>query len=317
MLLRSNIVLILIVLAVIAAPSAAAAPNADVPQPGDYIVDVESASCPTGGPILRVTPDGQVSTIAQGGILRKPRGNLVLDDATLVVADGWAGLVRVDLTNGSAVGIAEGPPWSPRDVVQDSDGSFIVVDWPEVSATQYQFLMSQPAGGTSSVGSTGGQPQGSQTSPRTGAGPGPTPPGTPGARPQPGSAPGPSTSGPAGPPAVYRVSASGQVTVISQGGKLVNPHGVALDADGNIIVSDGATGVIRVKPDGQQTVVASAGTGAPVGAGVDVRVDADGSYVVADGARGALVRVSPDGTARLIYRGAPFSQPHGPRGVVI
>jgi sugar lactone lactonase YvrE len=105
--------------------------------------------------------------------------------------------------------------------------------------------------------------------------------------------------------------------VISQGGKLVNPHGVALDADGNIIVSDGATGVIRVKPDGQQTVVASAGTGAPVGAGVDVRVDADGSYVVADGARGALVRVSPDGTARLIYRGAPFSQPHGPRGVVI
>lgn len=308
---RQNFGLKLLVLALVTLPPAQveAAPNADMPQPGDYIVDVESANCPTGGPILRVTADGQVTTIAQGGILRKPRGNLVLDDTTLVVADGWAGLVRVDLATGGAVRIAEGPPWSPRDVAQDAHGNFIVVDWPEVSAAQYQTLMAQSPGGTSSVGSTAGQPQAAPPSGRPGSGP----PGGPGAPP----GPRPTTGAPAGPPAVYRVSPGGQVTLIAQGGNLVNPHGVAMDAEGNIIVADAAAGVIRVAPDGQQTLIVGAGQGAPVGAAVDVRVDADGSYVVADGPRGALVRVTPEGTARFIYRGAPFSQPGGPRGVVI
>src|SRR5713226_9438558 len=79
-------------------------------QPGDYIVDTEAPTCPLGGPIYRITPGGDISVIAQGGLLKKPRGNAVLDDNTLLVADGIAGLLKVNLTTGSITRIAEGPP---------------------------------------------------------------------------------------------------------------------------------------------------------------------------------------------------------------
>lgn len=274
-----------------------AAPVADMPQPGDYIVDVEDSDCPIGGPIVRVTPSGEASIIAQGGILRKPRGSAVQDDTTLIVADGQAGLVKVDLPTGKVSRIAFGPPWQPRGVVIDSQGNYIVVDWPENSAAALQEANGQRPS-TPPTGQPGGGP-----------------------RPSSSSSSGQQSAPPAGPPAVYRITPGGQVTVVVQGTPLKQPHGVALDADGNVIVSEGGgprtgAGIIRVTPDGRMTVVRAEGPGFLNGA--DVRVDADGTYIVADNSQPALLRMTPDGEVTAIHRGPPFSpsQPPNPPGVL-
>src|SRR5438874_2628736 len=166
---------------------------ADLPQPGDYLVDTEAPSCPLGGPIFRVTPSGQVSVVAQGGLLKKPRGNAIQDDNTMIVADGVAGLLRVDLGTGTATRIAAGPPWQPRDVVLDGQGNYLVVDWPEQSAAALARANGAPPSGPGGGGAGGG------------------------------------AGGPAaGPPALYRISPGGAVSVVAQGAPLVNPHGIAL-----------------------------------------------------------------------------------------
>lgn len=97
---------------------------------------------------------------------------------------------------------------------------------------------------------------------------------------------------------------------------MVNPVGLAVEADGNIVGADiaafsGKGGVIRVDPaTGTPTKVASGGL---LENQVDVAVEADGSILVADnGAQhngGAIVRVNPvDGTQRSVSSGQLFSQ---------
>jgi hypothetical protein len=243
------------------APATTPSPASD---PWNYIVSDEAPDCPIGGPIFRIR-DGEATVLAQGGLLRKPRG-MTLDGAgNLIVADGLAGLLRVSLSDGSVSPIAYDPPVSPRDVAIDANGDYIVVNWPI-------------------------------------EGPGIPP----------------------NPAAVYRITAAGEVTVIAQGVPLRNPHGLAIDGQGNFIVSDGTGGIIRVTPHGEMTlVVAGGGPTTPIGSGADVRVDAAGDYIVADSIRGVLHRVTPQGAVAQIHRGPPFSTggpgspAFGPRGVVI
>ncbi|HEY3116896.1 MAG TPA: hypothetical protein VGK54_09155 [Chloroflexota bacterium] len=303
-----RVILFLSVLAasgIIAAPGASSAAPAP-PQPGDYIVDVENPDCPIGGPIVRITPSGEATVLAQGGLLKKPRGTAVQDQNTLIVADGQAGLLKLDLRTGTVTRIAFGPPWQPREVAIDSDGTYIVADWPDASADTLR-----AANGMTSTSSSG-----------TRTGPQPTAaPGTVGRLGAQGEA-----SAAAGPPAIYRVTPAGKVTLIASGAPLKKPHGMSLDAFGNILVTDGGfdgNGPVRVTPDGQMTLLRRYGPGFLQGAAL--RVDGEGNYIVAENT-GAVLKLTPDGDLTTHYRGDPFS-PHpfqnnpnilgGPRGLDI
>lgn len=229
------------------------------PEQVDYLVTDESSICPIGGPIFRVI-EGQASIVAQGGLLQKPRGGVVDADGKYIVADAWAGLMKVDLDTGAVSQIAARPPYSPRDVKIDAQGNYIVVDRPTKKA---QFA----------------------------------------------------------PPAVYRVSPGGEVSIIAQGSPLVLPHGLAIDHDGNYIVGDSFAGVIRVNPQGQMTVVVP-GHGNQIFVAADLAVDASGYYIVVDKVKGNLLRVTPEGRVTIIHGGSPFTTGSrdtrgGPRGVAV
>ena len=105
---------------------------------------------------------------------------------------------------------------------------------------------------------------------------------------------------------------TGEQTVISSGGNLIQPFDVAFDARGQIIVSD--TGLcctlIRVDPEtGRQTVITdnSRGTlGVPFG----IAVARDGDVLVANAQ--AIVRVDPvNGQAQTVSSGGCFRYPLG------
>jgi hypothetical protein len=99
----------------------------------------------------------------------------------------------------------------------------------------------------------------------------------------------------------------------------VNPHGIAIEPDGDIIVADisafgGFGGVIRVDPvSGDQTRVSSGGSFVgPLG----VALEPDGRILVADyqafGFTGGLIRVDPvTGEQTTVASGGLFRQPHG------
>ena len=234
-------------------------------DPWFYIVSDSAPECPVGGPIYRVN-GSEITPLAQGGLLEKPRGMVLDGQGNLIVADGLAGLMRVSLSTGAVSLIAYGPPYSPRDVAIDASGDYIAVEQPTGSGAQAVGLA-----------------------------------------------------------AVYRVTPGGQVTVVAQGAPFNDPHGLALDAQGNYIVSDGSAGIFRVTAQGAVTQVVAAGPPpAAIGSGVDVAVDAAGNYIVADAGRGALHRVTPAGTVTLIHQAPPFSvvsvpgeSARGPRGVVV
>jgi streptogramin lyase len=108
---------------------------------------------------------------------------------------------------------------------------------------------------------------------------------------------------------------TGAQTEISSGGSFRNPHGIALEADRDILVLDIGTvevtgAVIRIDPaSGAQTTVSSGGSFiAPDGIGLE----ADGNIVVADQINVTVVRVDPDtGEQTPISGGGSFEIPHG------
>ena len=108
---------------------------------------------------------------------------------------------------------------------------------------------------------------------------------------------------------------NGDQTVISEDGLFVNPGGVAIDANGNIIVADQLYdttgddtigGIIKVDPTtGAQTVVASGGY---INGPSDITIDAAGNIYVPSSIVGgvvSIVRVDPTtGTQELISSGS-------------
>ncbi|MEA2219932.1 MAG: hypothetical protein QOJ35_2558 [Solirubrobacteraceae bacterium] len=120
--------------------------------------------------------------------------------------------------------------------------------------------------------------------------------------------------------AVIRLDgASGAATTVSSGGSMIQPLGIALEADGDILVSDrGADGeagaVIRVDPlTGAQSTLSSGGSFVdPSG----VAVDADGQILLADpdalGGAGAVIRVDPvTGAQTTVSSGGSLVDPTG------
>ena len=96
--------------------------------------------------------------------------------------------------------------------------------------------------------------------------------------------------------AIIRVDpATGEQKVVSSGGSLTFPTGIAVEASGQIVVVDGVQGVLRVDPTtGAQTVLSSGGFFVfPFG----IAIEANGNILVADedafGGPGAIIRVDP------------------------
>ncbi|HUH12826.1 MAG TPA: hypothetical protein VMK65_06930 [Longimicrobiales bacterium] len=268
-------------------------------DPWNYIVSDEAPECPVGGPVFRVT-EGAIAPLAQGNPLKKPRGMLLDGAGNLIVADGLAGLLRVRLSDGQTTVIAYGPPWSPRDVAREADGSWIVVEQP---STGGQETVGEPAlyritpAGQVSVVARGAplerphglvlDPDGSYIVADNSAG-------------------------------LLRVTPQGQVSVIAaaaQGTAFASGVDVALDASGNYIVADGARGaLLRVTRAGAVGVIhqgppfsppASQGARGPRG----VVTDDNGDFLVVDYAARAVFRVTPGGSVSTTYQGDPLCAP--------
>jgi streptogramin lyase len=110
--------------------------------------------------------------------------------------------------------------------------------------------------------------------------------------------------------AVLRIdSATGEKTVVSSGGCLIRPFGLAMDAWGNLFVSDtGSSSIVRIDPaTGRQTVIASGGDlGSPYGIAVDGR-----GHILAANAR-AIIRIDPvTQRQRVVSSGGNFVAPLG------
>src|SRR5205807_1199509 len=90
--------------------------------------------------------------------------------------------------------------------------------------------------------------------------------------------------------------------------------GLAIEADGHVLVTDGPFGlaaVLRVDPvRGDRTVVSdvSTGGGPPFSAPRSLVVEADGHLLVADFGLVAVVRVDPRSGARTIVSNATIGQ---------
>lgn len=93
---------------------------------------------------------------------------------------------------------------------------------------------------------------------------------------------------------IVLVDPAGAQGVVSTGGLIADPRGLAFDPSGSILVLDGVNGLIRVDPISDVQVVVSAHTNfssAPLGAW-GIALEPGGSVLVADGLNG-LVRVNP------------------------
>lgn len=125
--------------------------------------------------------------------------------------------------------------------------------------------------------------------------------------------------------AIIRVDpATGAQTIVSSGGNMVSPMGLALDTAGNILVADdGAAAVLRIDPaTGVQMVVSSGGLFVRPS---DLTIDAAGQILVVDadafgpdeiaGGTGGVIRVDPlTGAQTTVSSGDNF---HGPTGIAL
>lgn len=259
-------------------PSAAA--------PGDILVADYDAFPDTGGGVIRVDPStGVRTTVSANGSppgepgFANPFGVAVEADGDILVADpdvfdGGGAVFRVDPATGarttvSANGIPPGGPTfnNPRGIAVEPDGDIIVIDSTGFGGT---VISVDPVTGARTTVSANGSPAG--------------------------------------------------------GPSFANPVGVAIEADGDILVadtsafSDSGGGVIRVDPaTGARTTVSANGspTGDPSFRDPQgVAVEADGDILVADMSAlsefgGAVIRVDPVTGARTLVsaNGSPVGGP--------
>ena len=112
---------------------------------------------------------------------------------------------------------------------------------------------------------------------------------------------------------VVLIDPAGAQFVLSESNLLTNPHGVAIEPSGSIVLMDQANGVLRVNPtNGAQTVLAPATnfSTAPLGP-IGVAVERDGSILVADGTQG-VKRVHPvSGAVSVLSSGGSLVLPTG------
>lgn len=110
------------------------------------------------------------------------------------------------------------------------------------------------------------------------------------------------TSNTRSPEVIYKVTASGEVSVFAQGAPLAQPNGVAMDTDGNIVVVNiGDNAVITFNPAGQVVRTEHAVEGGNDG----VVVTADGTKYVSSVRYGSVSRIRRGQPAEIIASGIP------------
>ncbi len=107
---------------------------------------------------------------------------------------------------------------------------------------------------------------------------------------------------------VRAIDTGGNVTTVAQGGYLSNLTGIVVDAGNDILVTDSAAnGVVRIKPDGTQSIVGGS-VGGDLTNPVALAIDHDGLLVVATsfqdsstGSRARILRMNPvTGAHRIV-----------------
>ena len=101
---------------------------------------------------------------------------------------------------------------------------------------------------------------------------------------------------------MWKVTANGDVSLFADGPPLVQPNGVAIDQDGNIVVVNvGDNAVITYNPNGDVIRTEHAAEGGNDG----VVVTADGTKYVSSVRYGSVSRIRPGQDAEIIASGIP------------
>ncbi len=277
---------------------------------GLLVTGTESASGEPG--LFRIdAATGAETAISVGGSFSAPVGVAVEADGSILVVDadafgGQGGVIRVDPATGSQTEVSSGGLFSnPFDLAIESGGTIVIAD-PHARGVG-GVIRVDPASGEQEMLSSGAEAPSSLPLREVGitldadghilvveqtlAG------------------------GTQGKGRVTRIDpATGARTAVSSDGMFASAVGVAVEADGNIVVADanafgGKGGVIRVDPaTGEQTQVSSAGSFVgPIG----IDIESDGSILVADGeafaGRGGVIRVDPaTGEQTTVSTGTTF-----------
>jgi sugar lactone lactonase YvrE len=292
---------------VIAMATPAAAQGVELAA-GD-IIAMSFADDPPIRDLVRVHPlTSETTTISSGGLLEQPGGIEVEPDGDILVAAGGTpsptdpgGVIRVDPATGAQTSLSSGELFvRPADIAIEADGDILVVATPAEGGRPALFRL-DPATGAETTVSSGGSfvtPNGIAV-----------------------EADGDilvvdidafddPNAAPRLPGGVIRVDpVTGGQTTVSSGGSFADPFGIAVEADGDILVADVFAGfgtpfftggLIRVDPaTGAQTTLSSFATGDNLSNPSAVAVEADGNIIAA--ASGGLHRVDPvTGAASLL-----------------
>jgi sugar lactone lactonase YvrE len=114
--------------------------------------------------------------------------------------------------------------------------------------------------------------------------------------------------------ALFGTSFQGYVSVLSTGGiTLSTPYGMAMDASGNLYISNGAQvgQVWKVTAAGVGSVVAFPGLSPALNSPWGMAVDGSGNLYVADSANHRVVELSAAGVASVVDTGSLLMQPYG------
>ncbi len=272
--------------------------------------------------IVRVDPvTGAQTTVSSGGSLFRPNFLVIDGDGDLLVSDrdafgGSGGIIRIDPVSGAQTTVSSGGGFvDPAGIALDANGDILLADFEGHSGsgtgTVYRV---DPITGDQTTISTGGSledPFGIAV-----------------------DANGDilvadfgnfESVAPGGTGSIFRIDPlTGSQTVISTGGNLIDPAGIVLDANGDILVADfqafgggcpvGCGGIIRVDPiTGTQTTISTGGSFVnPIGIALDVSENIVVGDADAFGGGGGILQVDPvTGLQTTISSGGSFLNPAG------
>ncbi|HUY86628.1 MAG TPA: PKD domain-containing protein [Acidimicrobiales bacterium] len=270
--------------------SASTTTTSTPPNSTELYISQEHLNCTPQNASIVDYNGGTTSDIESGLPLVQPRGlnfapngsstgNLMIADAS----DG-EGLFTMNGSKGTPTKVAYGPPYSPRDEITDSNGNYIVVDWPTINGVpvESQFGFKPTGGATTPV-----------VSGATAA-------------------------------AVLKITPAGQVSTVFSGLPLIAPHGITMDSQGNYIVADVGAGLIKITPSGQASVIAAAGSNGIIStqdvaidsSGNYIAADGNGGNLWKVTPAGAVSAVHQGAPFTKLAFGSG-NQNVGPRGVVV